>query len=98
MQHSWAKSLWLLFFATSLSAAEGGEIMVSFSQMADNSIVCDSLEVDSKSKPLKLNFISYPFLSTPDKVAIPTIKQGFFCRFEDKLQIKYKIPINFGVE
>ncbi len=29
---------------------------------------------------------------------IMAIQQGFFCKFEDLLQIKYKIPVNFGVE
>lgn len=29
---------------------------------------------------------------------IPAIKQGFFCRFEDRLQIKRKIPLNFGTD
>lgn len=29
---------------------------------------------------------------------IPAIRQGFFCRFEDRLQIKRKIPLNFGAD
>lgn len=33
-----------------------------------------------------------------NNLQIPVIKQGFFCRFEDRLQIKRKIPLNFGTD
>lgn len=99
MQHIWAKSLFLLFFTTSLFATEDVMILEqSEDHKSEQEMMCDSINNEQRLKNIHLDFKSYNYLQNQDKVSIPVIKQGFFCRFEDKLQIKYKIPINFGVE
>jgi hypothetical protein len=50
------------------------------------------------SKAIKAQEFHLKQIEMDKKLEIPVIQQGFFCKFEDLLQIKYKIPVNFGVE
>jgi hypothetical protein len=48
------------------------------------------LNVANRKEPVKI--------SGSLKVPVPPYKQGFFCRFEDKMQMKWKLPLNLELK
>lgn len=49
--------------------------------------------------PLSIALKDEPtYRSDTAKVLIPPHKQGFFCRFEDKMQMKWKLPLNLELK
>lgn len=86
--------LFLLLFGISHANEKPGIL-----NQADTMQVSSSLNYPDLYKVIKSPVITdSPKGLKRNNLQIPAIKQGFFCRFEDRLQIKRKIPLNFGTD
>lgn len=81
-----------LFSSTYMHAEEKPELI---RDSLDNNLI---INLPDLYKVVKTPLSNFNQNEMDKNLQIPAIRQGFFCRFEDRLQIKRKIPLNFGTD
>jgi hypothetical protein len=86
--------IFLTFFCAFLPGIYGHEPPV---------VVADSIPVTDTLPQLRALLLAEPLQLAPkaDSVGalkLPPVPRGFFCKFEDKMQQKWKIPLNLELK